>query len=152
MSQYTQQKLQQDEEAKLATEVELVQQGQQLVEADREVVKIVTESKRRQDVALAEANRDKAVAQEELAAAKDQASAIMAGKGAEAEVIKYENEALAAGWKAAVAALDGDGRAYARYVLYQKLAPGFKSIMTNTADSPLMKIFDTFSAESAQDN
>ena len=90
--------------------------------------------------------------QEELAAAKDQASAIMAGKGAEAEVIRFENEASAAGWKAAVAALDGDGSAYARYVLYQKLAPGFKSIMTNTADSPLMKIFDTFSAENAQDN
>lgn len=152
LAQYRQQKLQQDEEAKLATEMALVEQGQQLVEADREVVKLVTEAKRRQDVALAEANRDKSVAEEELAATKDLAAAVLADKGAEAEVIKFENEAEAAGWKAAVAALDGDGRAYARYVLYQKLAPGFKTIMTNTADSPLMKIFDTFSPSNARED
>ena len=37
-----------------------------------------------------------------------------------------------------------DGEAYARYVLYQKLAPGYRSIMTNTADSPLMEVFRNF--------
>ena len=40
-----------------------------------------------------------------------------------------------------IAAFGGDGEAYARYVMYQKLAPGFRSIMTNTADSPLMEVF-----------
>ena len=35
--------------------------------------------------------------------------------------------------------------AFARYVLYQKLAPGYRSIMTNTADSPLLDVFRRFS-------
>jgi len=147
LKQYNQEKLQQDEEAKLATEVALVEQAQQLVAADQEVVKLTTEAMRRQEVALAEANRDKDVAKEELDASKDKAEAILAEARAESAVINFENEAAAAGWKAAVAAFDGDGQAYSRYVLYQKLAPGFKSIMTNTADSPLMKIFDNFSAQ-----
>ena len=83
LTQYKQQQLQQEEEAKLAKEVALVEQVQLLVEADREVIKLVTEANRRQEVALAEANRDKEVAAEELAAAKDQAAAIMAEKSAE---------------------------------------------------------------------
>ena len=147
LKQYNQEKLQQDEEAKLAKEVALVKQRQELVGAEKDVVKLVTEAQRRQDVALAEASRDKEVAVEELAAAKDLATAILAEKRAEAAVIGFQNTAEAAGWKAAVAALDGDGDAYARYFLYQKLAPGFKSIMTNTADSPLMDIFNNFSGQ-----
>ncbi len=144
LKQYEQQRLQQIEEAKLAREVALVEQKQRLVEAEQEVVVLVTEAKQRQDVAMAEANRDKEVAQEQLAAARDQADAILAERSAEAAVIGFANEADAAGWKRAVQALGGDGRAFARYVLYQKLAPGYRSIMTNTADSPLMKVFENF--------
>lgn len=144
LKQYEQQRLQQIEEAKLAREVALVEQKQRLVEAEREVVVLVTEAKQRQDVAMAEANRDKEVAEEQLAAARDQADAVLAERSAEAAVIGFANEADAAGWKRAVQALGGDGRAFARYVLYQKLAPGYRSIMTNTADSPLMKVFESF--------
>ena len=52
-----------------------------------------------------------------------------------------------AGWKKAVEALGNDGEAYARYVLYQKLAPGYRAIMTNTADSPLMEVFQNLAAD-----
>ena len=149
LKQYNQQKLQQQEEAKLARENALVQQRQRLVESDREVVTLVTEAKKRQDVALEEANRDKEVAEQELAASKDMAEAIMAQKEAEAAIIGYQNEADSAGWAAAVEAFGGDGQAYARYTLYRKLAPGFKSIMTNTADSPLMKIFENFDKDNS---
>lgn len=149
LKQYNQQKLQQDQEAKLATEVALVEQRQKLVEASREVIRMETEARKRQEVALAEANRDKEVAIEELAAAKDKAAALLAGKRAEAAVIQFQNAADAAGWKKAVEAFDGDGQAFARYVLYQKLAPGFQSIMTNTADSPLMRVFDNFAGREA---
>ncbi len=76
------------------------------------------------------------MATEKLSAAKDEAEAILARAAAKAAVIGFENEADAAGWKTAVEALGNDGEAYARYVLYQKLAPGYRSIMTNTADSP----------------
>lgn len=144
LKQYEQEQIQQQQEARLATENALVVQRQRLVEADREVVKLVTDAKKRQEVALAEANRDKDVASEELAAAKDQAAAILAQKQAEAAVVNFENEADSAGWKAAVKAFSGDGKAFARYVLYRKLAPGYRTIMTNTADSPLMRIFESF--------
>ena len=46
-----QEKLQQDEEAKLATEVAMVSQMQELVSADQEVIKTVTEAKRRFSIA-----------------------------------------------------------------------------------------------------
>ena len=125
----------------------MVLQSQELVEAEREVVKMTVEAMKKQEVAIAEAQRDKEVAQLQLEAAKDKADAIIAQKKAEAAVIGFENVAVAAGWKRAVEAFDGNGDDYARYVLYQKLAPGFQSIMTNTADSPFMEVFKQFAQE-----
>ena len=101
-----------------------------------------------QQVALAEANRDMEVAEKKLDAAKDQAEAILAKASAEAAIVGFENEADAAGWKKAVEALGNDGEAFARYTLYKKLAPGYRSIMTNTADSPLMDVFRSFTEPS----
>lgn len=147
LKQYTQQILQQEQEAKLATENATIEQKKQLVEAEREVVTEVTKAEEEQKVALAEANRDMEVAEKKLDAAKDQAEAILAKASAEAAVVGFENEADAAGWKKAVEALGNDGEAYARYVLYQKLAPGYRSIMTNTADSPLMEVFRGFAGQ-----
>ena len=149
LKQYQQQKLQQEQESKLATEKELITQRQELVDADRTVVEEVTLAKQEQQVALEAANRDKEVAEQKLQAAKDKAIAILAEKRAEAAVIMFENQADAAGWKKSVEALGNDGQAFARYVLYQKLAPGFKSIMTNTADSPLMAVFQNFAQDQA---
>ncbi len=63
---------------------------------------------------------------------------------AKADVIHFENEAEAAGWKRAVESFGGDGQQFARYVLYQKMAGAYRQIMVNTADSPIMRIFDTF--------
>ena len=126
----------------------MIEQRRALVVADRTVVEEVTKAEEEQGVALEEANRDMEVAELELQAAMDKAIAIRAQKRAEAAVIGFENEADAAGWQRAVEALDNDGEAFARYVLYQKLAPGYRSIMTNTADSPLMEVFQSFVPES----
>lgn len=147
LKQYTQQILQQGEEAKLATEKATILQRSALVEADKTVVESVTKAKEEQGVALEKANQEKEVAEKELAAANDRAAAILAGARARAAIIGFQNEADAAGWKKAVEALGNDGEAYARYVLFQKLAPGYRSIMTNTADSPLMRVFDNFSKQ-----
>ncbi|QDU54022.1 SPFH domain-containing protein [Aeoliella mucimassa] len=144
LKQYTQQILQQQQEAKLATEKALIEQRREVIGADREVVEVVTLAKEEQQVALEAANRDKAVAEQKLEAAKDEAEALLARATAKAAVIGYENEADAAGWRKAVEALGNNGDAYARYVLYQKLAPGYRNIMANTADSPLMDIFQSF--------
>ena len=151
LKQYTQEILQQQQEAKLATEKELIEQKKELIGADRLVVEAVTLAQQEQQVALEAANRDKAVATEKLAAAKDEAEAMIARATAKAAVIGFENEADAAGWKKSVEALGNDGEAYARYVLYQKLAPGYRSIMTNTADSPLMEVFRSFMGKTSNE-
>ncbi len=147
LKQYNQQEKQQLQEAQLATQKALIDQRKRLVDAEREVVKLKTEATKRQEVAVAQANRDREVAEKKLEAARDQAEAILAQKGAEAAVITFANQAEAAGWQKSVEALGNDGEAFARYVLYQKLAPGYRSIMTNTADSPLMSVFDSFSGK-----
>ena len=142
--QYVKQIEQQESEKNLSIEQEMVKQKQALIEVEREVVTLTTEAKRKQEVAIIGANQRKKVAEVELAAAKDQADAILSLGKADADVIGFGNEAEAAGWKQAVAAYEGDGNGYARWVLLRKLAPSFKQMMINTADSPLMQIFEEF--------
>ncbi len=105
---------------------------------------------REQEVALTKAREKKGVAEFRLAATKDEAAAITSkGKGA-AEVIEFKNQAEAAGWKKSVEAFDGSGSQYAQYVLYQKIASAYRNIMVNTADSPIMKIFESFNGPSGK--
>lgn len=144
--QYRQQILQQKSEEKLAMEKELVKRKQALVQAEQEIVRVTTTALREQEVAKTKAQQELAVAQFKLDATKDEAAAIKArGKGA-AEVIEFKNEAEAAGWRNSVEAFEGNGSQYAQFVLYQKLATAYRSIMVNTADSPIMKIFESFNA------
>ncbi len=146
--QYKQQALQQESEQKLAVEKALVEQKQALVTASQEVVKVTTLAMQEQEVAITKANENAAVSQLKLDASIDEAAAITAKGKAAADVVRFDNEAEAAGWTKAVEAFDGDGQSYAQYVLYQKLSASYRRIMVNTADSPIMKIFESF-AESA---
>ncbi|HCP14059.1 MAG TPA: band 7 protein [Planctomycetaceae bacterium] len=142
--QYKQQVLQQESEQKLAVEKAMVEQKQSLVTADRDVVKVTTKAAEEQQVALTLANQQLAVAQLKLEASLDESRAIEARGKAAADVVRFDNEAEAAGWQTAVQAFSGDGQAYARYVLYQKLSSAWQRMMVNTADSPMMKILDSF--------
>jgi hypothetical protein len=142
--QYQQEILQQDAVKRTSMQTETVKQKQALVGAEQEVVKVTTEAKRQQEVATIKGNEKLAVAQLQLDATKDEAAAIMSRGTAAAKKVEFENEAEASGWKQAVAAFGGDGSQYARYVLYQKLSSAYQSIMVNTADSPIMKIFESF--------
>lgn len=142
--QYKQQVLQQESEQKLAVEKAMVEQKQALVTAGRDVVKSTTKAKEEQKVAVTLANQQLAVAQLKLDASQDEAKAIGARGLAAADVVRFDNEAEAAGWQKAVQSFDGDGQAYARYVLYQKLSTAWRRMMVNTADSPMMKILDSF--------
>jgi regulator of protease activity HflC (stomatin/prohibitin superfamily) len=139
--------LQQKSEEDLAIEQELVKRKQELVQQEQEVVKLVTNAERDQEVALIEAQRRLKVAEFELKAAEDKAAAVMAHGRAEADVIRFQNEAEAAGWKEAVKAFDEDGNEYARWVLLRKMAPSFQRMMINTADSPIMEVFQQFNKE-----
>ena len=145
---YTEQMLQQVEEAKLATEKALVTQRTALVTTQQQVVEMTTKAQQEQEVALEGANRDLEVAVEKLEAAKDTAAANLSKRKAAAAVVLYQNEADAAGWKRSIEALGGDGEAFARYVFYQKIAPSYRSIMVNTADTPLMDMFRGFAQQS----
>ena len=147
--QYQQQKLQQESEQKLAIEKAMVQQKQALVVADQEIVKVVTTALQEQEVAITRANQEQAVAQLKLEASVDEAAAIQATGKAAADVVRFENQAKAAGWKKAVAAFSGDGQGFAQYVLYEKLSASYRRMMVNTADSPIMEIFASFADSAA---
>lgn len=142
--QYQQQILQQTSEQNLAIEKELVKRKKEMVQADQAVVKLTTQAMREQEVAVTKANEKLEVAKFRLEAAADEAEAIIARGTAEADVVRFNNEADAAGWKRAVEAFSGDGDAYARYVLNHKIAPSYRRIMANTENSPIMKIFESF--------
>ena len=58
-------------------------------------------------------------------------------------MIRFNNKAELAGLASRVAAFDGDGAALAQNILVGKLAPGFRSILTNS-DGPLMDLFGQF--------
>ncbi len=141
---YQQQIIQQEEERQLATKKALVKQKSALVAIEQDIVKVVVQAEREQEVAVTQANERQQVAQFALEAAKDQAAAILATGKAEADVIGFENEADAAGWRAAVMAFGGNGKLYAQYMMYQKMASAYRQLMINTADSPIMRIFDSF--------
>ena len=140
---FQQQFLQQEQEKKLAEQTELVLQKKSLAGIGKEIIRVTTEAEQAQQIAVTKAEEGLAVAKLKLDAAKDEAAAIVAtGEGA-AEVIMQQNEAEAAGWKASVKAFSGNGAQYAQYVLYQKVSSAYRKIMINTADSPIMKIFDS---------
>ena len=142
--QYKQQTLQQESEQKLAVGKAMVDQKQAIVGAEQIVVQVTTQAQQEQEVALTKANENLAVAQLKLDASIDEAAAIEARGKAAADVVRFDNEAESAGWKKAVEAFNGDGKGYAQFVMFQKLSPAFQRIMVNTADSPIMKIFESF--------
>ena len=106
---------------------------------------IVQTTKAEQDAGVAAtlAEQKLKVTQTQLEAAKDKASAIVAKAQADADVIRYNNKAELAGLASRVAAFNGDGAALAQNILVGKLAPAFRSILSNS-DGPLMDLFGQF--------
>jgi len=148
VEQYEKQIEQQVEEQKLAVTKQMILRKQALIVAEQEVVKVTVEAEREQEVAVIKANENLGVAKLKLEAVKDEAEAITSRAKADAEVIQFNNQAEAAGWKRAVEAFGGEGADYARYVMNVKLAPAYRKIMANTEDSPIMKIFESFATPS----
>ena len=142
--QYRKQILQQESEIQLAVEKQLIKRKQELVEAERRVVKLETEAMQAQEVELIQARQQLKVAELQLQAAEDEAAALTRLGEAAAEVIQFNNAAEAAGWEKAIAAFNGDGNSFARWVMFRKLAPSYRQMMVNTADSPIMEIFRQF--------
>jgi regulator of protease activity HflC (stomatin/prohibitin superfamily) len=149
LAQYGREKLQQVSEAKLKVETVLADQKKKVVEAEQSVVEKTTKAEQEQVVAKTLAEQKLKVAQTRLEAAKDKASAMLAKAGADAEVIKFDNAAEAAGLAAQVAAFDGDGAAMARNMLLAKIAPSFRTILSSS-EGPLMDLFSEFTRHSGK--
>ncbi len=143
LAQFIQEKLQQLSEAQLQVQVYLADQKRKLVEAEQGVIEQTTRAEQDNSVAVTLAEQKLKVTQTQLDVAKDQASAIVAKAQAEADVIRFNIRADLAGLGARVAAFNGDGLALAQNILVSKLAPGFRSILTNS-DGPLMELFGQF--------
>ncbi len=143
LAQFTQEKMQQLSEAQLQIQVFLADQKRKMVEADQSVIEQTTRAEQDNAVAVTLAEQKLKVTATQLEAAKDKASAIVARAQAEADVIRFNNKADLAGLSARVAAFDGDGASLAQNILVGKLAPGFRSILTNS-DGPLMELFGQF--------
>jgi len=134
---------QEKSKAKLATQKMLKDQQGKLIQAEQEVIEMKTKAEQEKGVAVLKASEKLAVAEKKLKAAKDQAESISAKGRAEAQVLTAKNEAEAAGMRAAVAAFKGDGALFAQRTLYERLAPRYQSLTVNSADSPLMKMFES---------
>lgn len=149
LDQFVQEKAQQLSEAKLRVEEILAEQKKAIVEADQAVIQQTTLASQEQAVAKTGAEQRLAVARKGLEAVKAKADAVVAQAEAEANVIRAKNKAEVAGLDARVRAFSGDGSALAENILIEKVAPAFRSIMTNS-DGPLMDLFGTFSKPAAR--
>jgi hypothetical protein len=143
-SQYKKEIEQQVAEQELAVQKATVEQRRAEVAADQAVVSVTVEAKKKQEVALIEANQRLNVAQQKLEAAKDLAAAIVAKGKAEADVVRFGNQAQAVGWQKSIEAFAGNVNEFAHYTLLKKLAPAFKSMMVNAENSPLTDVFKSF--------
>ncbi len=143
LAQFIQEKMQQLSEAQLQVQVYLADQKRRLVEAEQSVIEQTTRADQDSAVAVTLAEQKLQVTQTQLEAARDQASAIVAKAQAEADVIRFNIRADLAGLASRVAAFNGDGSALARNILVGKLAPSFRTILTNS-DGPLMELFGQF--------
>ena len=148
LAQFKQEKLQQDSEAQLKVEKMLAEQKKSMVEAEQQVVEKTTLAKQSQAVSKTLAEQKLAVAKLQLEAAKNQASAKLAAAKAAADVIRFQNKAEVAGIAAKVQAFNGDGDALARNMLVTKIAPAYRTILSNT-EGPLMELFAELTRGSA---
>ena len=143
LKQYEQEKLQQLAESNLRVQQIMGTQKKELVEAEQGVVEQTTKAEQEQAVAKTLAGQKLAVATTGLEAAKDKAAAIVSGAEAIAGVTRAKNRAELAGLAARVKAFGGDGTALAQNIFVGKIAPAFRSIMSNS-DGPLMDLFGQF--------
>jgi regulator of protease activity HflC (stomatin/prohibitin superfamily) len=146
LAQFVQETSQQMSEAQLKVQEVLAEQKKRLVEAEQSVVEKTTKAEQEQRVAVTLAEQKLKVAETRLEAAKDKASAITAKASADADVVRFNNKAEVAGLAARVSAFGGDGTALARNVLIGKLAPSFRSILSNT-EGPIMELFGQFTRQ-----
>jgi regulator of protease activity HflC (stomatin/prohibitin superfamily) len=129
--------------AELTRQEMLARQNKEKVEAETGKIKAVIKAGQEQEVRITAALKELEVAKLENDAATFQAQSKLLAAGAEAEVIRSQNEAQAQVLKEQASALGG-GMGLARYTLYTNLAPRITSILTTDRSDALGGVFEAF--------
>ncbi|HPN85080.1 MAG TPA: SPFH domain-containing protein [Victivallales bacterium] len=116
--------------AELTKQEMLAEQKRRKVQAETDKIMAEIAAKQDQEVKVIAAQREFDVAKINLDTTNAKIAAMMLNAGAEQNVIKRSNEAEAKVLADKVDAFGGGG-AYARYLLYQRIAPALKDILTN---------------------
>ncbi len=116
--------------AELTRQEMLAEQNRRKVQADTEKIKAEISARQELEVKLIGAQRELDVAKINLETTNSRIAAMILAAGAEQDVIRRRNEAEAKVLSDKVEAFGGGG-AYARYLLYQRIAPALKDVLTN---------------------
>ncbi|MEE9369104.1 MAG: SPFH domain-containing protein [Pontiella sp.] len=140
---YEQQIVQAKSKAELTKQEMLAIQNREKVEADTKRIRAVIDAEQDQSVRLISAQKELDVAKVEYEAALFQAEAVILMADGEKDAIKAKNEAEAAVLGNQVSALGG-GANFARYTLYEKIAPNILTVLSSDSDEGVGGIFSTF--------
>ena len=140
---YQQQIFQARSKAELTKQEMLAVQSREKVEADTKRIRAVIDAQQDQAVRLIAASRELDVAKIEYEAALFQAESILLTADGEKDAIRARNEAEAFVLKNRVDSF-GSGRSFARYTLYEKIAPRINSVLSSDSKEGLGSIFGNF--------
>jgi regulator of protease activity HflC (stomatin/prohibitin superfamily) len=126
--------------AELVKQEMLAQQNKEKVEADTAAIRAVIAAEQEQAVQIVQANKNLEVAKIENQAAEAQAQAVLFKAGADAAVVKMQNEAEASVFESQVQAFS-NGLNFARYTFYKKVGPRIDSILTTDQPGGLGSLF-----------
>ncbi|MDH3982315.1 MAG: hypothetical protein OES84_05365, partial [Kiritimatiellaceae bacterium] len=106
-------------------------------------IRAVIDAEQDQSVRLISAQKELDVAKVEYEAALFQAEAIILTADGQKDAITAQNEAEASVLQNRVSAF-GTGDNFARYTLYEKLAPNVLSVLSSDSDDGVGSIFSTY--------
>jgi regulator of protease activity HflC (stomatin/prohibitin superfamily) len=132
--------------AELGRQETLAVQNREMVDADTVRIRAVIAAMQAQSVALTAATQELEVAKIDLESATFLAEAEVAKATAERDVIRLENEAQAQVVASQTRAFGG-GRHFARYAMYQKLAPRIGAVLGHDGPEGLGAVFRAFLPE-----
>lgn len=141
---------QQDEQAKSKAELVrqemLAVQNKEKVDADTLRIRAVIDAEQSQSVQTIAAEKDRDVAQVQLGSAKFQAQSVVLEAEGKRDAVRVRNEAEAQVARQQVEAF-GNGMAYARYLLYQRVAPQVQRVVSGDTPDSLGGLFIPFLPE-----
>lgn len=136
-------------EAELERQETLALQKKELVDAETTQIRAVIAAMQEQSVRLTTATQELEVAKIDLEAAAFTAEATLAKATAERDVIRLNNEAQAQVTASQVRAF-GDGTTYARYLMFEKIAPQIGTILGHDGPDGIGAIFQAFMPTAAK--